>query len=69
MINNQNNHKEKLAGESGIDEISILKSVTRQIESLVPIVTEDTRKLIPRHQNQMVAEATKDMYFSGLMSE
>jgi hypothetical protein len=66
MINNQ---MEKSVDKPGIDEISILKSVTRQIESLIPIVIEDSHKLIPRHQNKMVAEKTTDMYMSGQMCE
>jgi hypothetical protein len=66
MITNQ---IEKSGDKSGINEIAILKNRDPQIESLVPIIPEDAYKLIPRHQNQMVAEMTKDMYFSGLMSE
>ena len=54
---------------SEIDEISILRSTIRSFESLVPIVTEDTRKLIPRNQNNMFAEKTKDMFFGGQMIE
>ena len=65
MIDNQSEKSD----ESRIDEISILKCGMRQIESLVPIETEEADTLIPRHQNKMVAETTKDMYFSGLMSE
>jgi hypothetical protein len=66
MISNQ---IEKSGNKSRIDEISILKSVTRQIESLVPIVPEDAHKLIPRNQNKMMAETTKDMYMGGQMCE
>jgi hypothetical protein len=31
--------------------------------------TKNVQKLIPRHQNKMVAERTSDMFMSGLMCE
>jgi len=64
-----NNETTKSLATPEIDEISILKTTTRNLESLVPIVTDDTRNLIPRNQNKMVAEKTKDMYFGGQMTE
>jgi len=52
--------------ETIIDQNSAPKSNN---ESIGAQNTENTQKLIPRHQNKMVAEKTSDMYFSGLMSE
>ena len=52
--------------ETIIDQNSAPKSNNESIGSQS---TENTQKLIPRHQNKMVAEKTSDMYFSGLMSE
>jgi len=69
MTNEKNIDMNKPTVIPEIDEISILKSTIRSLESLVPIVTDDTRNLIPRNQNKMIAEKTKDMYFGGLMSE
>ena len=69
MSNKEDIDMSKLKATTEIDEISILKSTIRNLESLVPVVSDDTRNLIPRNQNKVVAEKTKDMYFGGLMSE
>ncbi len=38
-------------------------------EKQQPQIRESDDKLIPRHQNKMVAERTTDMFMSGMMCE
>ena len=64
-----NDLQEVVNSESIRQKISTSEINTRMNESSRPQSTEDEHKLIPRHQNKMVAETTSDMFMSGLMCE
>lgn len=57
-------NSEKITAQISSSEIHILKD-----EEFRPQSTKDEHKLIPRHQNKMVAETTSDMFMGGLMCE
>lgn len=52
-----------------IEEKEEIKLPENQIGMTDPSAKNRCTQLIPRHQNQMIAERTKDMFLSGLMCE
>lgn len=55
--------------KSVIVQLSTPERLPRRDESFAPVGTVDEHKLLPLHENKLVAEKTKDMFFGGEMCE
>jgi hypothetical protein len=63
------NTRSIIISEAEAEQLQTSAIEQRHSEVLAPFISEESSRLIPRNQNKIVAEKTRDMFLSGMMCE